>query len=96
MITIRGTCMGHESSGLAEPFEIVSVKRSEPPQGLEGADWYRYIIGRGVNTINGHRQGSLSAVTTAVEEITAQLNERRLGKRGRVDLVPTPKKNTGK
>jgi hypothetical protein len=31
---------------------------------------------------------------TAVEEIVAQLNDRRLGKRGRVNLVPTPRKNT--
>lgn len=43
--------------------------------------------------IRGYRQGGLRAVTTAVEEIVAQLNERRMGKRGRVNLVvPTVKK----
>ena len=81
---------------MGQPYEIVSVQRAEPPPGLEGSDWYRYIITQGSNTINGCRQGDLEAVTVAVEEIVVQLNERRLGKRGRVNLVPTPKKNTQK
>ncbi|MCZ6716811.1 MAG: hypothetical protein O6946_07075 [Gammaproteobacteria bacterium] len=77
---------------MGQPYEIVSVQRAEPPPGVEGSDWYRYVITQGDNTINGCRQGSLKAVTIAVEEIVTQLNERRLGKRGRVNLVPTPKK----
>ncbi len=77
---------------MGQPYEIVSVQRAEPPPGLEGSDWYRYVITQGSNTINGCRQGNLKAVTIAVEEIVVQLNERRLGKRGRVNLVPTPKK----
>lgn len=81
---------------MGQPYEIVSVQRAEPPPGLEGSHWYRYVITQGSNTINGCRQGNLQAVTLAVEEIVVQLNERRLGKRGRVNLVPTPKKNTQK
>ena len=77
---------------MGQPYEIVSVQRAEPPPGVEGSDWYRYVITQGDNTINGCRQGNLKAVTIAVEEIVVQLNERRLGKRGRVNLVPTPKK----
>ena len=77
---------------MGQPYEIVSVQRAEPPPGVEGSDWYRYVITQGDNTINGCRQGNLKAVTMAVEEIVVQLNERRLGKRGRVNLVPTPKK----
>ena len=79
---------------MGQPYEIVSVQRAEPPPGVEGSDWYRYVITQGSNTINGCRQGDLEAVTLAVEEIVVQLNERRLGKRGRVNLVPTPKKNS--
>ncbi len=81
---------------MGQPYEIVSVQRAEPPPGVEGSDWYRYVITQGSNKINGCRQGDLEAVTLAVEEIVAQLNERRLGKRGRVNLVPTPKKNSQK
>ena len=81
---------------MGQPYEIVSVQRAEPPPGVEGSDWYRYVITQGSNTINGCRQGDLEAVTLAVEEIVVQLNERRLGKRGRVNLVPTPKQNSQK
>ena len=60
---------------------------------MEGSNWNRYVIAfRGSNSIEGCRQGNLSVVTGAVEEIVAQLNERYKGKRGPVHLVPTPKK----
>ena len=79
---------------MAQPYQIVSVRRAEPPPGGEGPYWYRYVIAfEGSNTIHGYQQGNLSAVTRAVEEIVAQLNERHLGKRGRVNLVPRPKIN---
>ncbi len=82
---------------MAQPYQIVSVRRVEPPPGGEGPYWYRYVIAfEGANTIDGCRQGGLKAVTTEVEEIVAQLNERHLGKRGRVNLIPTPKKNIHK
>ena len=77
---------------MEHPYEIVSVRRTEPPPGAEGSDWHRYVITQGINTINGCRQGNLKAVTEAVEEIVVQLNGRRLNSRGRVQLVITPQK----
>ena len=48
--------------------------------------------------INGYRCGELADVTLGVENIVAALNERRVGKRGRVDLKPsrpaTPQRGT--
>ncbi len=84
--------MTAESSVMGQPYEIVSVRRAETPPGAEGSDWHQYVITQGINTINGCRQGNLNAVTQAVEEMVAQLNERRLHKLGRVHLVLTPKK----
>ena len=79
---------------MGQPYEIVSVRRAAPPPGAEGSNWHQYVIAfEGSNTIHGCQQGNLRAVTRAVEEIVAQLNERHLGKRGRVNLVSTPKKN---
>ncbi len=73
---------------MAQPYQIVSVRRAEPPPGGEGSYWYRYVIAfEGTNTIHGCRQGGLKAVTRAVEEIVTQLNERRLSKSGRPQLV---------
>ncbi len=76
---------------MAQPYQIVSVQRAEPPPGTKGSNWYRYVIAfEGTNTIHGCRQGNLRAVTRAVEEIIAQLNERHFGhlsKPRRVHLV---------
>ncbi len=83
--------MTDESSALGQPYEIVSVQRAEHPPGAEGRYWYPYVIAfEGTNNIHGCRQGGLKAVTRAVEEIVAQLNERHVGhstKPSRVQLV---------
>ncbi len=93
--------MTDESSAIGRPYEIVSVQRAKPPPGEKGFYWYRYVIAfEGTNTIDGCRQGGLKAVTRAVEEIVAKLNERHrvpryaVGKPIRVH--PVPKKKTRK
>ena len=76
---------------MAQPYEIVSVRRAEPPPGGKGSNWYCYVIAfEGTNTVHGCRQGGIKAVTSEVEEIVTQLNERHLGhfsKPSRVDWV---------
>ena len=73
---------------MAQAYEIVSVRRAKRPPGGKGSYWYRYVIAfEGTNTIHGCRQGGLKAVTRAVEEIIAKLNERHLHNRGRVKLA---------
>ena len=65
-------------------YEIVSIQRAEAPADAEDSKWYRYVIAfEGSDTIHGCRQGSLNAVTSAVEEMIVQLNERHSKKRGR-------------
>jgi hypothetical protein len=93
--------MTDESSAMAQPYQIVSVRRAESPPGGEGPYWYRYVIAfEDANTIDGCRQGGLKAVTREVEEMVAQLNERHrvpryaVGKPIRVH--PVPKKITRK
>ena len=76
-----------------QPYEVVSIRMVDPPPGTEGTDWHRYVIAQGgANVVEGFRQGDLSSVTGDVDQIVAQMNERRVGKRGRVNLAPTPKK----
>ena len=73
---------------MTQPYEIVSVQPAEPPSGGKGSNWYRYVIAfEGTNTIHGCRQGGVNAVTRAVEEIVAQLNERHVSKPSRVHRV---------
>lgn len=86
--------MSSETPVLDDPYEVVSVKRSETPPGGEGSDWHRYEIVQGKNKIKGYRQGTREDVTEAVTEIAARLNERRAGKRGRVKLTAPQKKKS--
>ncbi|MGW8367967.1 MAG: hypothetical protein ACWGPN_04725 [Gammaproteobacteria bacterium] len=81
-----------EKFPIDDSFQVESIAKSEPPDGAEKDNWYRYVIIQGGNTIVGHRPGSLRSVTQAVEEVVGRLNERRFGKRGRVHLTSSPKK----
>jgi len=80
------------ASAKAEAFKVVSTDKCDPPDGAGNDNWYRYVITQGSNSIVGRRQGSLSSVSAAIEEEVARLNERRMGKTGRVHLTPSPKK----
>ncbi len=85
---------------MAQPYEIASIRRANPPPVEEGSNWHRYVIAcKGTNTIHGYIQGNLKAVTGAVEEIVAQLNEKHWWYSTisrRVNRVPTPKKKNHK
>lgn len=73
-------------SMIEEDYKILSVQPTEAPLDMDGNDWHCYIIAQGNNTIRGYQQGNIRSVTTTVEEIVVRLNERRMGKRGRVHL----------
>jgi hypothetical protein len=72
-------------------YRMVSIHRADPPAGAEGSEWHDYVIIQGHNKISGCRKGTLASVTTDVEAIVLRLNERRLHKRGRTQLVMRPK-----
>ena len=76
-----------------ESFKLKTIREEQPPVGAEGVGWHRYVITQGGNTIVGHRQGSTSNVTMAVEDIVLRLNERRLAGGSRTFLIrrPTPR-----
>jgi len=74
-----------------EPFELISVEKSDPPDGGQGTDWVHYRIVQGPNTIQGYRRGSVASARKAAKEIVANLNERRSPKRGRVQLTQSRK-----
>ncbi len=75
-----------------DPFELTSILKTAAPIGTDGNNWHRYIITQGESTIVGHRRGTQRKVKLAIEEMVVQLNERRLGTPGRVNLIPSPKK----
>jgi len=82
---------------LDENYQVVSVRPAEPPFDVEGSNWHSYVIVQGSNTIRGYRQGSLNSVKMAAKDLAFRLNERRSGKRGRVQIViPAAQKSSSK
>jgi hypothetical protein len=69
-----------------EPFRIVEFAKADPPSGQPDTEWYRYVISQGRAAMAGMRQGSRESVIAAVEDIVTRMNERRLGRSGRVHL----------
>ena len=67
------------------------VESVEPPSDGAGKFWCKYTIVQGHNTITGYRQGGVKAVKAAVAVIIADMNQRRMGKRGRVHLTSSAK-----
>lgn len=78
------------ASPLSDPYLLVSVRAAPAPAGAAGSSWHRYEISQGLNRIVGYRQGASERVTTDVEALVAQLNERRLYQRGRVHIALGP------
>jgi hypothetical protein len=70
---------------------VGDIESIEPPVEGAGKFWCKYTIVQGSNTITGYRQGGVKAVKKAVGEIVADMNQRRMGKRGRVHLTPSAK-----
>ena len=83
--------MSYKYEANQQPYRIQSIVSTKPPKGAEGSSWFHYVIVQGDNLINGYLQGSLESVTHTIEENVELLNERRLGKRGRLQTVPTKK-----
>ena len=66
-----------------QPFKIIELIKSDPPESDDEREWYRYVISQGDKPIVGLRQGSKRSVKAAIEEVVLRMNERRLGKTGR-------------
>lgn len=73
---------GNSAAQYDVEYNVISVEKTEPPEGVEGTNWYRYVIGRGTSTMVGRRRGTLKQVTDHAKTLAKDLNERsgRTGK----------------
>ena len=61
---------------IKEPYRVVTVEKIDPPEGMPGKSWYRYVIERGNSTIDGIKPGTLKAVTDHAHTVANDLNSR--------------------
>lgn len=57
-------------------YQVVTVEKTAPPEGVDGDNWYRYIIGQGSSRIEGLKSGTLKAVTQHAEFVAEEFNLR--------------------
>ena len=70
-----------EEQSVKQKFEVITVEKTTPPEGLPGDNWHRYVIGQGGSQIEGVKPGTLKAVKQHAETIADDLNA-RAGKGG--------------
>ena len=66
-----------EAAAAENHYRVVSVTKAETPEGMEGDNWYCYIIKRGDAVLTGRKPGSLKLVTEHAEQVASDLNSRR-------------------
>jgi hypothetical protein len=57
-------------------YQVMTVEKSAPPQGVAMGHWYRYVIGQGISKIEGLKQGTLQTVTNHAHSMVDDLNTR--------------------
>ena len=57
-------------------YQVIAVEKTEPPVGIEGGNWYRYVIALEDETIVGNRCGTLKEATQHVKECAQDLSSR--------------------
>lgn len=57
-------------------YRVAAVEKIEAPTGMEGDNWYRYVIALEDESIVGNRRGTLEQVTQHATECAESLSDR--------------------
>jgi len=63
-------------TSISSKYVLISVEKTDAPEGLPGSNWHEYIIERGSSQIVGKKPGSLKVVTEHAKAMILDLNER--------------------
>ena len=82
--TIEDETVEDESSNrykVKSNFNVMSIEKTTTPEGMDGDNWYKYIIGKGTSEIQGLKMGTLTEVTSHANNVANDLNDRSKGKK---------------
>ena len=65
-----------EESKIERKYHVISVEKTDAPEGLRGTNWHHYVIGYGKSQIDGIKPGTLAAVTEHAGNVAEDLNSR--------------------
>ena len=72
-------------------YNVVTVEKIQPPEGMPGDNWHRYVIGRGNSKIEGTKPGTLKSVTEHAAVVAEDLNSR--AQKGGSYFAPSNRQN---
>ena len=91
MPLVKQDAVADKQGAVAEKeYSVISVDKIESPDGIEGDNWYRYVIKRGESSIVGNRRGTLQQVTSHANDYVEGLNS-RTGAKGSSIWAPSRK-----
>lgn len=67
---------GIEDGSNKDKYHVVSVDKTNPPEGESVGSWHRYVIKKGKSIIEGCKSGSLNSVTEHAKNVAEDINER--------------------
>lgn len=59
-------------------FELVTIRKTQPPTSSAGGSWYHYTIANQITTVSGCRRGSRAEVMNFIKSTIQRLNNRHL------------------
>ena len=59
-------------------FRVTDVEKTTAPDGMQGDNWYRYVMTNGKQVIDCKKTGSLKVVTEHAESVADLINSRHL------------------
>ena len=60
----------------SEEYQVTKVEKTTAPEGMQGDNWYRYVIRRGNQVIDCKKNGTRKAVVEHAENVAEQINLR--------------------
>lgn len=64
-------------------FELVTIRKTPPPESNEQGSWYHYTIANQITSVNGYRRGSKAEVLNFIKSSIQRLNTRHLSPVGK-------------
>lgn len=62
-------------------YKVIEVEKTSAPQGLEGDNWFRYVIKKGNSVMDCKKSGTLKSVTLHAKDLAELINSRNVGGR---------------
>lgn len=65
-----------DNDRIEQKYSVISVEKTDPPEGIAEGVWHHYKIGKGTSVIEGLHLGTLATVTEYARDFADALNER--------------------